>query len=229
MLPQVADAGDGDEYVGAHEGDLALDVTLLVPRVGVAEPRLEAVAEPEPAEELGLPHLVEDPAPRPGRVVEHDDGGLPPCDGRRRRGPDTRTPTRTLGTPGTTTCRGAGTRPRGTASAPCRPRCRSRPRRSRPARFRGTTRGRGSPRGLGPSSRASCRGRTSGPGCTRRRSRRGGARRGSSSRCGAASSRRACRPPVWSRSSACTDPASTAPGRRRREARARSRPRRGTF
>ena len=74
VLPRVADAGDGDEYVGAHEGDLALDVTLLVPRVGVAEPRLEAVVEPEPAEELGLPHLVEDPAPRPGRVVEHDDG-----------------------------------------------------------------------------------------------------------------------------------------------------------
>ncbi len=69
VLPQVADAGDGDECVGAHEGDLALDVTLLVPRVGVAEPRLEAVVEPEPAEELGLPHLVEDPAPRPGRVV----------------------------------------------------------------------------------------------------------------------------------------------------------------
>lgn len=74
VLPQVADAGNGDEYVGAHEGDLSLDVTLLVPRVGVAEPRLEAVVEPEPAEELGLPHLVEDSAPRPGRVVEHDDG-----------------------------------------------------------------------------------------------------------------------------------------------------------
>ena len=63
------------EQVRPHEPDLALDVALLVPGIGVAEREGEPVVGGERGEGLGGPDLVADPAADAGGVVEDDPGG----------------------------------------------------------------------------------------------------------------------------------------------------------
>ena len=73
VAPEVADLRGRDHVVAADEAHLVLDVALLVAGVGVAEPRLEAVVQPEPPEQLRLGDDVVPAPPGLGRVVEHDD------------------------------------------------------------------------------------------------------------------------------------------------------------
>ena len=73
VVPEVADLRGRDHVVAADEAHLVLDVAILVAGVGVAEPRLEAVVQPKPPEQLRLGDDVVPAPPGLGRVVEHDD------------------------------------------------------------------------------------------------------------------------------------------------------------
>lgn len=70
--------GHGHEEVPPGAADLALGVPPLLAGARVAEAGREAVAQPEPAEEVGPHDRVAPPPPGLGGVVEHDDGGAPP-------------------------------------------------------------------------------------------------------------------------------------------------------
>lgn len=72
---EVVHLGHGHEEVPPGAADLALDVSPLLAGARVAEAGREAVAQPEPAEEVGLHDRVAPPPPGLGGAVEHDDGG----------------------------------------------------------------------------------------------------------------------------------------------------------
>lgn len=76
---EVVHLGHGHEEVPPGAADLALDVSPLLAGARVAEAGREAVAQPEPAEEVGPHDRVAPPPPGLGGVVEHDDGGRPRC------------------------------------------------------------------------------------------------------------------------------------------------------
>ena len=78
VVLKVVHLGRGREEVPPGVADLALDVSLPLAGVRVAEAGREAVVQPEPAEEAGLHDHVAPPPPGPGGVVEHDDGGNAP-------------------------------------------------------------------------------------------------------------------------------------------------------
>lgn len=136
VVLKVVRLGHGHEEVPPGVADLALDVSLLLAGVRVAEAGREAVARPGPAEEVGLHDHVAPPPPGLGGVVEHDGGGERPrcarsspwAPGRRRRPSRPRRPRTSRGW-------GTGRTSAGSASLPCRRRRhnRSRPARSRPA------------------------------------------------------------------------------------------------
>lgn len=84
---EVVHLGHGREEVPPGAADLALDVSPLLAGARVAEAGREAVARPEPAEEVGPHDRVAPPPPGLGGVVEHDDGGTPPMRSKRSLSP----------------------------------------------------------------------------------------------------------------------------------------------
>ena len=85
QLGERPDPGHRHEEVAPQVADRVLHRPLLVARVWVAVPRLDAVVPPEQGEQLGLRHLAADHPARLGRVVQdqHPRGAAPAREDRR--------------------------------------------------------------------------------------------------------------------------------------------------